>query len=153
MIRKAPARYDGRFAGYNRLVQTRDWDNVKQEFYSENGTNSGDFMAENIRLLVYPAKDLDASKAFFTTFLGVEPYVDGTYYVGYKAGELEIGLDPNGQAVIAYIDVEDINESLQTFRDAGASVVQDAKDVGGGLMIAQIKDANGNVLGLRQQSK
>jgi hypothetical protein len=88
-------------------------------------------MAENIRLLVYPAKDLKAGKAVFNTFLGVEPYVDGDYYVGYKVNELEIGLDPNG----------------------GASTYQDVKDVGGGMVIAQVKDTNGNVLGLRQQCR
>lgn len=110
-------------------------------------------MAEKIKLLVYPAKDLNASKAFFNTFLGVEPYVDGGYYVGYKVNELEIGLDPNGQEIIAYIDVQDIRESLQALLDAGASTYKDVKDVGGGLLIAQVKDVNGNVLGLRQQSR
>lgn len=110
-------------------------------------------MAENIKLLVYPAKDLNAGKAFFKTFLGVEPYVDSGYYVGYKVNELEIGLDPNGQAIIAYIDVLDIKASLQTLLDSGASIYQDIKEVGGGLLIAQIQDTNGNVVGLRQQSR
>jgi predicted enzyme related to lactoylglutathione lyase len=81
--------------------------------------------------------------------LGVEPYVDSTYYVGYKLGNLEVGLDPNGKAVICYIDVIDIKSSLQTLVDAGAVIQQDIKEVGGGLLIAQVKDANGNVLGLR----
>lgn len=108
-------------------------------------------MAQNIKLLVYPTKELNASKALFKTFLGVEPYVESEYYVGYKVDNLEVGLDPNGQAVIAYIDVQDIKASLQTLVDAGASIVQDPKDVGGGLLIAQAKDANGNVVGLRQR--
>ena len=107
-------------------------------------------MAENIKIIVYPAKDLNAGKKFFNTFLGVEPYVDSAYYVGYKANELEIGLDPNGKAVIAYIDVQDIKKSLQTLLDSGASIYKDVKEVGGGLLIAQVKDTNGNVLGLRQ---
>ena len=110
-------------------------------------------MAENIQLLVYPTKDLDASKTFFKTFLGVEPYADSAYYVGYRLGDLEVGLDPNGQAVIAYKAVRDIKKSLQTLLDAGASIQQDVKDVGGGLLIAQVKDTNGNVVGLRQQPK
>jgi predicted enzyme related to lactoylglutathione lyase len=110
-------------------------------------------MAQNITLLVYPAKDLNAGKAFFNRFLGVEPYVDGAYYVGYKTNDLEIGLDPNGQAVIGYVEVQDIEESLQSLLDAGASAFQGVKDVGGGMLIAQVKDVNGNVLGLRQQPK
>jgi predicted enzyme related to lactoylglutathione lyase len=37
--------------------------------------------------------------------------------------------------------------------EVGAVIVQDVKDVGGGLLIAQVKDADGNVVGLRQQSR
>ena len=107
-------------------------------------------MAENIKLLVYPAKDLKAGKAFFNAFLRVEPYVDGGYYVGYKVNDLEIGLDPNGKEIIAYIDVQDVKKSMQTLLDSGASIYQDIHDVGGGLLIAKVKDTNGNVLGLRQ---
>jgi predicted enzyme related to lactoylglutathione lyase len=106
-------------------------------------------MAQNITLIVYPAKDLEKAKAFFNTFLGVAPYVDGAYYVGYKLDNMEVGLDPNGTAVIGYIDVTDIQSSLQSLLDAGATVHQDIKDVGGGLLIAQVKDPNGNILGLR----
>jgi predicted enzyme related to lactoylglutathione lyase len=106
-------------------------------------------MAQNIKLIVYPAKDLEGAKALFNKFLGVEPYVDGPYYVGYKLDNLEVGLDPNGQAIVSYIDVADIKKSLQTLVDAGAVIRQDIKDVGVGLLIAQIKDANSNTLGLR----
>jgi len=110
-------------------------------------------MAQDIKLIVYPVKDLAATKTLYSKFLGVEPYADGEYYVGYKLGNLEFGLDPNGQAVIAYIDSEDIKSDLQTFVVAGATIHQEPKDVGGGLLIAQIKDADGNVLGLRQSPK
>ncbi len=106
-------------------------------------------MANNIKLIVYPAKDLEKAKRIFSKFLDVEPYVDGPYYVGYKMGDQEVGLDPHGQAVICYIDVTDIKKSLQTLVDAGAVIQQDIKDVGGGLLIAQVKDANNNLLGLR----
>ncbi len=78
---------------------------------------------------------------------------DGPYYVAYKLNDLEVGLDPNGQAIVGYIDVGDIKSNLQTLVDAGAATHQDIKDVGGGLLIAQVKDANGNVLGLRQSPK
>ena len=36
--------------------------------------------------------------------------------------------------------------------EVGAEVVQDGKEVGCGLLIAQVKDADGNIVGLRQQS-
>ncbi|SRR6266568_5032142 len=110
-------------------------------------------MTQNIKLIVYPVKDLEEAKAFYSKFLAVEPYADSPYYVGYKLGDLEIGLDPNGQAVIGYKDVTDIKSYLQTLLDAGATLHQDIKDVGAGLLIAQVKDTNGNMLGLRQSPK
>jgi len=110
-------------------------------------------MALNIKLIVYPVKDLKASKTLFSKYLGVEPYADVPYYVGYKLDDLEVGLDPNGQEVIGYVDVADIKSYLQVLVDAGATTYQDIKDVGGGLQIALVKDENGNVLGLRHSSK
>ncbi|MGI9061081.1 MAG: VOC family protein [Ktedonobacteraceae bacterium] len=110
-------------------------------------------MTQNIKLIVYPVKDLEEAKALYDKFLGVKPYVDGPYYVGYKLNDLEVGLDPNGQAVVGYIDVADIRSYLQTLLDAGATTHQDIRDVGEGLLIAQVKDKNENILGLRQSQK
>jgi hypothetical protein len=78
--------------------------------------------------------------------------VDGAYYAGFRTGDLEIGLDPNGGSAgpIAYWDVADIKASQQQLVDAGGEVDQDVKDVGRGLLIATVKDADGNTLGLRQ---
>ncbi len=110
-------------------------------------------MTQNIKLIVYPVKDLEKAKAFYGKFLDAEPYVQSPYYVGYRVGDVEVGLDPNSKVgSIAYTDVKDIKSSLQAMVKVGAEVVQDVKEVGGGLLIAQVKDADGNVVGLRQQS-
>lgn len=110
-------------------------------------------MEKRVTLIVYPVNDIEQAKTFYGTFLGVEPYVDSPYYVGYKVGELEVGLDPNAEAgPIGYTDVDDIKAGLQAMTNSGAEVVGDVQDVGNGLLIAQVKDANGNVVGLRQQS-
>ena len=111
-------------------------------------------MARNIKLLVYPVKDAAKAKAFFSKFLDVKPYVDSPYYVGYRVGDQEVGLGPNSRiGPIAYTDVEDIKSSLKAMTEVGAQIVQDVKNVGGGLLIAQVKDADSNIVGLRQQSK
>jgi predicted enzyme related to lactoylglutathione lyase len=110
-------------------------------------------MAQDIKVIVYPTKDLEKAKTLFNKFLGTEPYADSKYYVGYKVGDLEIGLDPNGDAVIGYIDVADLKSSLQGLVDSGAEIHQDVKDVAQGLLIAQVKEPNGNILGLRQFPK
>ena len=109
-------------------------------------------MASNIKLLVYSVKDIEKAKAFYGKFLGAEPYADTAYYVGYRVGDQEVGLVPNADAgPIAYTDVDDIKSSVQAMTEVGAEIVQDAKDVGGGLFVAQVKDADGNVVGFRQQ--
>ena len=106
-------------------------------------------MANAINLIVYPAKDLDKTKKFFSTFLNTEPYVDGDYYVGYKTGDTEVGIDPNGTAVINYIEVDDIHASIKTLTEVGGEVVSEPRDVGGGMLIAQVKIED-SVVGLRQ---
>ena len=111
-------------------------------------------MALNIKLLVYPVKDVEKAKTFYEKFLDTEPYVASAYYVGYRVGELEVGLDPNSKTgPIAYVDVLDIKSSLQALVEVGGVIVQDVKEVGGGLLIAQVKDADGNVVGFRQETK
>ena len=42
--------------------------------------------------------------------MGTDPYVDAAYYVGYRDGDLEVGLDPRGESAgpIAYWEVDDI---------------------------------------------
>lgn len=112
-------------------------------------------MAQSIKLIVYPIKDLAASKAVFSKLLGVEPYADAPYYVGFRVGDQEVGLDPNApkQGIttpIAYVEVTDIKNSLQTLLDAGAVTRQAVKDVGGGKLIATVNDPDGNILGLTQ---
>jgi predicted enzyme related to lactoylglutathione lyase len=115
--------------------------------------NRRHILTQNIKLIVYPAKDMEKAKAFYGKFLDAEPYVASPYYVGYRVGNLEVGLDPNSKVgPIVYSDVIDIKSSLQAMVKVGAEVVQDVKEVGGGLLIAHVKDINGNVVGLRQQS-
>jgi predicted enzyme related to lactoylglutathione lyase len=110
-------------------------------------------MANPIALIVFPVKDLAKAKNTYTTFLGVEPYADSPYYVGYKTESMEVGLDPHGQHVVSYIEVSDIQSSLKELLASGGELQMDVKDVGGGLLIAQVKDADGNILGLRQSGK
>ena len=107
------------------------------------------------QLVVFPVKDLEKAKEQFTQLLGVGPYVDGPYYVGYRTEGREIGLDPNGSSngPIAYWDTEDISARVDELRSVGWQVTSDAKDVGAGLLVAQLTDSDGNTIGLRQESK
>ena len=112
-------------------------------------------MMQGIHLFVYPVKDLTQAKKLYRTLSGVEPYADGPYYAGFRLGDQEIGLDPNGHkqglmGPIAYFEVSDIKKSMQSLLEAGAQVQQAVRDVGGGMLVASVRDADGNVTGLRQ---
>lgn len=108
-----------------------------------------------INLIVYPVKDLAKTKKIYTTWLGIEPYIDQPYYVGFRIGDQEIGLDPNAKTSgpIGYVRVDDIQKSLQSLLDSGVQKQQEVKDIGGGKLIAIVQDTNGNVIGLVQEPK
>src|SRR5579859_5519180 len=109
-------------------------------------------MNQGVQIIIYPAKDIEKAKAQFKELLGVEPYADAPYYVGFKVGNQDIGLDPHGHqaGVTAYYNVSDIKGSVQKLLDAGAETVEEIRDVGGGRLIASVRDANGNLIGLFQ---
>ena len=109
-------------------------------------------MNQGIKTVIYPVKDIAKAKTLFSKLLGVEPYADAAYYVGFRVGDQEIGLDPNGHkhGMTGYYHLDNIKESLQILLDAGAEVQQEVKDVGGGKLIAAVKDADGNIIGLSQ---
>ena len=109
-------------------------------------------MNQGAKTIIYPVKDIARAKARFRTLLGIEPYADQPYYVGFRVKDQEIGLDHHGHkaGVTAYFDVDNIKQSMQSLLDSGAQIVQDIKDVGGGRLIAIVKDPDGNIIGLRQ---
>src|SRR6185436_42439 len=78
-------------------------------------------MNQGIQTIIYPVKDLTKAKAQFTELLEVEPYVDAPYYVGFKVGNQDIGLDPSGHqaGATAFYHVSDIKGSFQKLLDAG----------------------------------
>jgi predicted enzyme related to lactoylglutathione lyase len=112
-------------------------------------------MNKGIKTLIYPVKDIAQARALYGKLLGVKPYMDEAYYVGFRVDGQEIGLDPHAQSQgmnmpVAYYQVEDIQKSLQSLVEAGAQIAQEPKDVGYGKLIATATDADGNLIGLIQ---
>lgn len=112
-------------------------------------------MTSGMKTIIYPVKDLAQAKTLYTKLLGVAPYADAAYYVGFRVGDQEIGLDPHGHSKgmtgpIGYWHVDDIAETLKQLLDAGAETQQAISDVGGGKLIAWVRDADGNIIGLIQ---
>ncbi len=112
---------------------------------------------KDVSLIVYPAADLTAAKRFFRELIGTDPYADSPQYVGYKCGDMEIGLVPSGNnpesGGLAYWTVSDIAASVKALEAAGGTVVQGITDVAYGLLAASVKDPNGATVGLRQPPK
>ena len=109
-------------------------------------------MNKGIKTIIYPVKDITQAKTLFRKLLEAEPYSDQPYYVGFKIGDQDIGLVPNSPetGMTAFYHVDDIKNSLQILVDAGAEIIQDIKNVGGGRLIASVKDKDCNIIGLIQ---
>jgi len=106
---------------------------------------------------IYPVKDLAKAKTLYGELLGVEPYMDEAYYVGFNVEGQDVGLDPNGHrqgmtGPVGYWHVDDIKRSVKALLDAGAEAQQEVKDVSGGKLIVSVKDSDGNVIGLIQSA-
>lgn len=111
-------------------------------------------MTTGTNTLVVPVRDVAAAKAVYGALLG-EPHTDTPYYIGYRVGDQEVGLDPNGHAQgmsgpVSYWDVDDIEKSVAGLVEVGGTLTAPARDVGGGMLIATVTDADGNPIGLRQ---
>ena len=112
-------------------------------------------MTHGIKAFIYPVKDLARAKTLYSALLGVEPSMDEAYYIGFTVDGLDVGLDHHGHSQgmtgpVGYWQVDDINAGVTALLDAGAHVQQEVKDVGGGNLIASVKDADGNTIGLIQ---
>jgi predicted enzyme related to lactoylglutathione lyase len=110
---------------------------------------------QGARTLLHPVTDLEKAKAVYTALLGMPPQNDAPYYVGYEAEGQHIGLVPNGgpqgmTSPVAYWHVADIEAKLAEVTEAGATLKDPSRDVGGGRLVATFSDPDGNVLGLIQ---
>src|SRR5579863_6051112 len=118
---------------------------------------SGASTTQGIKTVLHPVADLATAKPVYAALLGFQPQTDGPYYVGFDADGQHIGLvlggGPQGMtSPVAFWQVSDIEAKLAEVVDAGATVKEPARDVGGGRQVATVTDPDGNVLGLLQDS-
>ena len=114
-------------------------------------------MTSGLKTVIYPVKDLASAKKLYGTLLGVEPYADQPYYVGFNVDGQDVGLDPHGHdkgmtGPLPYWHVSDIRASIGELVAAGGELQQEPTDIGGGNLIATLKDTDGNVIGLFQEA-
>jgi catechol 2,3-dioxygenase-like lactoylglutathione lyase family enzyme len=104
-----------------------------------------------LRTIVYPAPDLAASKAWWTEVLGVKPYFDEPFYVGFSPGGYELGLNPAGDPADGpntYWGVRDVVAAGERLIALGAVAVDAVQDVGDGIKLGTFRGPAGEHIGL-----
>ena len=112
-------------------------------------------MFQGLRTVIYHVNDLDRAKSWYGSVLGIEPYFDQPYYVGFNVDGFELGLDPDMTGVtsgvggvVGYWRVSDCEASFNKLIELGASSQSPVQDVGGGIRVAKVTDPFKNVIGI-----
>ena len=107
-----------------------------------------------LRTAIYPVEDLAKAKSWYAKVIGIQPYFDQPFYVGFNVGGFELGLDPDttkvsrGSTPIAYWGVANAKEAYGRLLAQGAAAHTDVRDVGGNILVGAVTDPFGNILGL-----
>ena len=104
-----------------------------------------------LRTVIYPAPDLAASKAWYASILGIDPYFDQSFYVGFSVAGYELGLDPAAdpdEGPVTYWGVPDVDAAMASLLAAGATAVGSVNSVGDGIRTATVRDPAGSLVGI-----
>lgn len=108
-------------------------------------------MILGLRTVIYPAPDLAKAKAWYSQVLGIEPYFDQPFYVGFAVGGFELGLLPDAQPGTggpqALWGVANADAAFAKLLELGATVLEPVSDVGESIRVAAVKDPFGNRFG------
>ncbi|CAN5609537.1 hypothetical protein BH24ACI2_BH24ACI2_05750 [soil metagenome] len=111
-------------------------------------------MLQGLRTVIYKVADLEKAKNWYAKILGIQPYFDESFYVGFNVGGFELGLDPDisdlteGNNLVVYWGVKNCGESFQKLLENGAKTHSEPRDVGGGIIVASVFDPFENVFGI-----
>jgi len=112
-------------------------------------------MFQGLRTVIYHAPDLAAAKEWYARALGIQPYFDQPFYVGFNVGGYELGLDPDpssatgtGNSATAYWGVPDAAAALARLVELGATDRLGVQDVGDRIRLASVIDPFGNIFGI-----
>lgn len=111
-------------------------------------------MLQGLRTVIYKVAELEKAKNWYSKILGVEPYFDEPFYVGFNVGGFELGLDTDisdltkGNNLVVYWSVKNCGKSFQKLLENGAKTHSEPRDVGGGIIVASVFDPFENVFGI-----
>jgi lactoylglutathione lyase len=108
-----------------------------------------------LRTAIYQVGNIDAAKKWYTQAFETAPYFDEPFYVGFNIEGYELGLQPNenaaggkAESVAAYWAAEDVQATFNRLVGLGATPNEAPQEVGGGIIVATVKDPWNNVIGL-----
>jgi catechol 2,3-dioxygenase-like lactoylglutathione lyase family enzyme len=104
-----------------------------------------------LRTIVYSAPDLAASKAWWTRALGIEPYFDQPFYVGFNPGGYELGLNPGADPAAGprtFWGVRNIEAAAERLISLGAVVEEAIEEPGDGIKLGTFRTPAGEIFGL-----
>lgn len=109
-------------------------------------------MIHGLRTVIYPVTDIKAGAEWYTHVLGVAPYFDAPYYVGFAIGGFELGLIPDGEpgsaGALAYWGTPDVAVELERLVALGATIADPVQEVGDGIRTGTVLDPFGNQFGV-----
>jgi predicted enzyme related to lactoylglutathione lyase len=109
-------------------------------------------MILGLRTALYPAPDLAAAKRWYAQLLGIAPYFDEAFYVGFTVGGFELGLLPEGTPGTGgpqpLWGVANADAAYARLLELGAQPLEPVNEVGGGIRVAAVIDPFGNRFGV-----
>ena len=109
-------------------------------------------MILGLRTAIYPVGDLAAAKQWYERVLGVAPYFEQPFYVGFAVGGFELGLVPDGEPGVAgpqpLWGVADAVQAFARLVELGAAPLDAVTEVGGGIKVGAVTDPFGNRFGI-----
>ena len=111
-------------------------------------------MFQGLRTVIYAVADIEKAKSWYSEVLSQPPYFSQPYYVGFKVGGFELGLDPDltgvkpGNNAVVYWGVTDAKAAHARLLALGARESKPLEEVADGVFVATVLDPFGNVLGI-----
>jgi lactoylglutathione lyase len=109
-----------------------------------------------LRTTIYKVADLPKARDWYSRVLRIEPYFNEPFYVGFNVAGYELGLQPDAnfsaagktEGISTYWGVADVARTYDSLLELGATPHETPREVGGGIVVATVKDPWGNLFGI-----
>lgn len=104
-----------------------------------------------LRTTIYRVEDTEKAKAWYTKILGIAPYFDEPFYIGFNVKGYELGIQPlEGKTltVETYWGVENAESAYAKLLSEGCAPYMPVAEVGGGIKVGMVIDPFHNHVGI-----